>query len=248
MTPDDHDQVRRAIEACRNAGLPVIGPQDCTCGLSGRLVVLAGPDGLRVVWPYEQRCPIHDSRAREESQPVRGVRATRSRSQAHPRHMDTTKSESAMSRRVPYPVRKLAAQLAAQFGQDATLARRLNAAQERLQSANDRLWWGLHPDGLSAVYGEDPAAVEVAFAEHRSEVLGTADPHAAVQHVRWQIHSAFRDYQTAAEERRQLAAETGELIHHLVHALVIAGWTEEQARNANVNQLATNNPTPPRRN
>lgn len=67
MTPNDHDQVRRAIEACRNAGLPVIDPQDCTCGLSGRLVVLAGPDGLRVVWPYEQRCPIHGSRAREGS-------------------------------------------------------------------------------------------------------------------------------------------------------------------------------------
>ena len=164
--------------------------------------------------------------------------------------MDSAKSEWAMSRCVPDPVRKLAAQLAAQFGQDATLARRLNAAQERLQSANDRLWWGLHPDGLAAVYGEDPAAVEVASAEHRSEVLGTPDPLAAVQHVHWQIHSAFRDYQTAAEERRQLAADIGELIHQFIDGLptFTAGWTEEQARNANVNQLATNNPTPPRRN
>jgi hypothetical protein len=215
-------------------------------GATGR--VLAGPDGLRVVWPYEQCCPIHGSRAREGSQLVTGVRATRSRSQARPRRMDTAKSKWAMSRCVPDPVRKLAAQLAAQFGQDATLARRLNAAQERLQSANDRLWWGLHPDGLAAVYGEDPAAVEVAFAEHRSEVLGTPDPLAAVQHVHWQIHSAFRDSQTAAEERRQLAADIGELIHQFVDALVTAGWTEEQARNANVNQLANNNPTPLRRN
>jgi len=228
MTRNDHDQVGRAIEACRTAGRPVLDPQDCTCGLSGRLVVLAGPQGLRLVWPYEHPCPIHGPRARERSEPVTGVHATR--------------------RRVPDPVRKLAAQLAAQFGQDATLARRLNAAQERLQSANDRLWWGLHPDGLAAVYGEDPVAVEVAFAEHRSEVLGAPDPLAAVQHVHWQIHSAFRDYQTAAEERRQLAADTGELIRQLVDALLTAGWTEEQARNANVNELATNHPTPLRKN
>ncbi len=82
MTRDDHDQVRRAIQACRYAGLPVVDPEDCTCGLSGRLVVVAGPEGLRLVWPYEQRCPIHGSRACEGSQPVRRVRATRPRSQA----------------------------------------------------------------------------------------------------------------------------------------------------------------------
>ncbi len=148
-----------------------------------------------------------------------------------------------MSRRVPDLVRKLAAQLGVLFARDHTLARRLNAAQTRLQSANDRLWWGLHPDGLAAVYGESPAAVEVAFAEHRSEVLGASDPLAAVQQVHWQVRSAFRDYQTAAEERRQLAAEIGELIRQLVDALVTVGWTEEQARNANVNELATNNRT-----
>ena len=76
------DRGKRAIQACREAGFPVIDPEDCTCGLSGRLVVLAGPDGLRIVWPYEQRCPIHGARDRERPQPVTRVRAGRSRSQA----------------------------------------------------------------------------------------------------------------------------------------------------------------------
>jgi hypothetical protein len=76
------DRGKRAIKACREAGFPVIDPEDCTCGLSGRLVVLAGPDGLRIVWPYEQRCPIHGARDRERLQPVTRARAGRSRSQA----------------------------------------------------------------------------------------------------------------------------------------------------------------------
>jgi hypothetical protein len=62
------DGVGRAIQACRRAGLPVIDPEDCTCSLRGRLVVLAEHDGLRVVWPYDQDCPIH--RRRELEQPV----------------------------------------------------------------------------------------------------------------------------------------------------------------------------------
>ena len=48
MTGSDERQVRRAIRACRSAGLPVIEPGDCSCGLSGHLVVLARPDGLRL--------------------------------------------------------------------------------------------------------------------------------------------------------------------------------------------------------
>jgi hypothetical protein len=76
------DRGKRAIKACREAGLPVIDPEDCTCGLSGRLVVLAGPDGLRIVWPYQQRCPIHDARDRQRPQPITRLRTGRSHSQA----------------------------------------------------------------------------------------------------------------------------------------------------------------------
>ena len=96
---------------------------------------------------------------------------------------------------------------------------------------------GYPPDGLAAVYEEHPVAVDVAFAENRSEVLGAPDPLTAAQQVHWSIDSAFIDYQTAAEERRQLAADIGETIRQFLDALVAAGWTEEQARNANVHQL-----------
>lgn len=88
-----------------------------------------------------------------------------------------------MSRSVPAATRELAAHLNVLFAQDAALVRRLNQAQQRLRSANDRLSWDLHPDGLAAIYSEDPAAVDVAFAEHRSEALGAPDPLAAIQRV-----------------------------------------------------------------
>jgi hypothetical protein len=56
--------------------------------------------------------------------------------------------------------------------------------------------------------------------------------------ARWTIDRAFRDYQAAAEERRQLAAGIGEVIRRFVDALVAAGWSEQQARAANVHELA----------
>ena len=151
-----------------------------------------------------------------------------------------------MSRSVPAATHELAARLDVLFAHDAALVRRLNQAQQRLRKANDRLWWGLHPDGLAAVYSEDPAAVDVAFAEHRSEALGAPDPLAAIQRVHWSIHNAFLTHQAAAEERRQLAADVGEVTRQLVDELLAAGWTEEQARNANIHQIATNNPANPR--
>ena len=77
---------------------------------------------------------------------------------------------------ISHRARALAAQLEREFARDAELAKGLCDAQERLAHANDRLWWGIHPDGLVAVYDEDPAVVEVAFAENRSELLGAADP------------------------------------------------------------------------
>jgi hypothetical protein len=162
--------------------------------------------------------------------------------------MDARRSQRAMSRAVPDLARKLAGRLDALFTHDATLAHRLNDAQQRLQHANNRLWSGAHPDGLAAIYGEHPAAVDVAFAEHRSEVLGAPDPLTAIQQVHRQIHRAFIAYQTVAEERRQLAAEIGELVRQLVDALLTAGWTEEQARTTNIHELATHKPATHRRN
>ena len=107
------DQPTRAIRACHHAGLPVVNPGDCTCALRGRLVVLAWPGGLRVVWPYEERCRIHGLPDRAVSQPAAEVRA---------QYMETADGKPAVGRSVSAFVQRLAAQLDAQFGQDAALA------------------------------------------------------------------------------------------------------------------------------
>ena len=77
-------------------------------------------------------------------------------------------------------------------------------------------------------------------------MLGARDPLAAIQRVHWRIRSAFLSHQGAADERRQLAAEIGELIRQLVDALVAAGWSEEQARNTDVHEITTSKPAKPR--
>jgi len=58
------DQASRAIRACQRAGLPVISGYECSCRLRGRLVVLAHPGRLEIVWPYCHPCPIHDQASR----------------------------------------------------------------------------------------------------------------------------------------------------------------------------------------
>ncbi len=189
------DQVKRTIQACRRAGLPVIDGEECTCSLDGQLVVLAHEDGLQVVWPYHPHCRIHRPRDREVSAP--GDKDAARPSEVAGRGGGEAQAKRGRSTRlVSEVVRGLAAQLELRFHEDAELARRLRDAQERPQSANDR-WRGLHPDGLAAIYGEHPAAVEAARAENRSEVLGAPDVLAALQEVHWRIHGAFLAYQAA---------------------------------------------------
>jgi hypothetical protein len=53
-----------------------------------------------------------------------------------------------------------------------------------------------------------------------------------------QIHRAFWTYQHASEQRRQLAACVGELSQQLTDALTAAGYSRQQARSANVEELA----------
>ena len=94
---------------------------------------------------------------------------------------------------------------------------------------------------MATLHGDHPAAVEVAFAEHRSEALCTPDPPQAIQQahrqIHRQIHRAHCDYQDAAEERRQLAVDIGEITRSFVDELIAAGWSEPEARNANVHEL-----------
>ena len=142
-----------------------------------------------------------------------------------------------MSRAIPERTRQLAAELERRFARDAELATQLNDAQRRLRDANDRLWSGLHPDGIAAIYGEHPAAVEAATAHSRSQALDSPDALRAVQQVHWSIHKAFISYQSGAERRRQGAAETGELASELMTTLVGAGWSPKDARVTNIRSL-----------
>jgi len=61
-----------------------------------------------------------------------------------------------------------------------------------------------------------------------------ADPLAIHQ----QIHRAFWVYQQASEQRRELAVDVGELSQQLTDTLTAAGYSRQQARSANVHELA----------
>ena len=95
---------------------------------------------------------------------------------------------------------------------------------------------------LAALFGQDSEIVSALNGAH--DLLAGAndrlwsDPAADPLSVHQQIHRGFCAYQQASEQRRQLAAEVGETIRQFVDALVSAGWSEDQARNANVHQLA----------
>jgi len=156
-----------------------------------------------------------------------------------------------MTADVPETAQRLASELADAFETDRGLAEQLNAAQYRLQAANSQLWSGLHPDSLGLLNDDTSAA---AIGEGSSVIAGLASDairfeHTVVeaeaallsklQEVHWTIHRAFSEYQRISEDRRHLAAEIGELIAAFVSELVAAGWTEEQARNADVHQLVT---------
>ena len=98
---------------------------------------------------------------------------------------------------------------------------------------------GLHPDGLADIYGEDPAAVQVAFAENRSEVLAAPDPLRAVQQCSGTSTGRSSNTRPPLRTAGKLAAVTRELIDRFVDTLVAAGWSQEQARTANVHELAS---------
>jgi hypothetical protein len=111
-------------------------------------------------------------------------------------------------RAVPAQARQLAARLSALFDRDLEIVKRLNHAHHRLANANQQLDAPTAPD-----------------------TLRLPDLHR-------QIQRAFRAYQDAAEQRRQLAVDVGELAQQLTDTLTAAGWTAQQARHANVHQLA----------
>ncbi len=137
--------------------------------------------------------------------------------------------------------RLLAAELERVFAQDAALAHKLNDAHRRLLDANDRLWSGLHPDDLRAVYSDYAESEGMRLGSvggSCSQVLDSSDVLDAVQEAHWEIHRAHCDYREVAEARRHLAVDVGETIRAFLHELITAGWSEPEARDANVHELA----------
>jgi len=147
-------------------------------------------------------------------------------------------------RAVPAPARGLAARLSALFERDVEIVERLNDAQCRLYNANERLWSGLSPDVFGLIYdGSAPAGasrIHALMADARG--AGGPDTGAVALSVLQETHSAIRSgfhaYQAACEERRQLSFEVGELSWQLTDVLCAAGWSADEARNADVHELA----------
>ena len=147
---------------------------------------------------------------------------------------------SSGDRVVPALARELAARLSALFERDVEIVKRLSDAQRRVREANERLYSGLSPDAFGLLYdGIGPAgssqiaAVMMDGARDReSAVL------AALQEIHWAIHRGFCEYRSACEERRQLAVDVGEITAKFIEVLCGAGFSEDEARKANVHELA----------
>lgn len=141
---------------------------------------------------------------------------------------------------VPVLARELAARLSVLFERDVEIVKRVNDARSRVRGANERLWAGLSPDAFGLLYdGAGPAgSSEIAALmmdgvhDRESAVL------AAVQEIHWAIHRGFCEYQSACEERRQLAVDVGEISAMFIEVLCGAGFSEADARAANVHELA----------
>jgi hypothetical protein len=145
---------------------------------------------------------------------------------------------------VPARARALAARLSALFERDVEIVGRLNDAQSRLRDANERLWSGLAPDAFGLVYDGAASAGRSQIAELMRDArdAGASGTDTAVlealQQIHWTIHKAFWAYQSACEERRQLAVDVGELSAQLAEVLCAAGFSADDARSADVHKLA----------
>jgi hypothetical protein len=89
---------------------------------------------------------------------------------------------------------------------------------------------------LAGLFDRDRGlAVELNGAQRR--LLGANDRRAlglARDEVRADVQQAFLEYSHAAEKRCQLAAEIGEATAELIAGMQVAGFSERQARSADV--------------
>lgn len=95
---------------------------------------------------------------------------------------------------------------------------------------------------LAALFGQDSEIVQALNDAHHL-LVGANDrlrsgPAADPLVIHQQVHRAFWAYQQASEQRRQLAVDVGELSQQLTDTLTAAGYHPEQARSANLHELA----------
>src|ERR1019366_192893 len=139
---------------------------------------------------------------------------------------------------VPALARELAAQLSALFERDVTIVGRLSDAQYRLTDANERLCSGLSPGAFGLLRdGAGPAGSSQIAALMDGVCAGEAAVLAVLEQIHWSIHRGFCDYRAACEERRQLDVDVGEITAKFIEVLCGAGFSENEARAANVHQL-----------
>jgi len=190
--------------------------------------------------------PEHDPQP-----PTRAARAGRVRTE----NLNRSAVASAPDiRTVLARARELASGLAGLFERDGQLSERLNDAQTRLETANLRLWSGLHPDAVPLLYDDTHAVAIVADGRVRSEVNAVitdqlhdgVDPRqpetavlAVVQEIHWMIHRALLDHRDTYEQRRQLAIDVGELARQLTDTLTAAAGPNSK----HAPQTSTTSPT-----
>jgi hypothetical protein len=150
--------------------------------------------------------------------------------------MSVSPPDSVMPGVLGVEVRVLAGVLAALFERDRRLAVALSTAQRRLLAANERLTVAM-PVGavLCALFGPDDA--DAGWAGRRPAVLDAESPVIALSEVADTVWRAFFAYQNTAEQRRQVGADVGEATVRLVDALIAAGFSDTQARRADVRAL-----------
>jgi hypothetical protein len=132
--------------------------------------------------------------------------------------------------------RRAAVRVAEAFARDQRLVVELNRAQERLLEANGWLTEGLSAEALQEFFG--PGGPGLGLSGFQPRVLEDPHPREALERVGRRIREAFYEYWCVADERRVLGVDVGEATAMLVDALVAAGWSEQQARDAGVLELS----------
>ena len=140
---------------------------------------------------------------------------------------------------VPVLARELATRLSALFERDVEIVNRVNDAQHRLTEANERLRSGLSPDAFGLL---NDTIVPAGSSRVGTLMDGGRDAETALLgalgQIHWSIDRGFCDYQSACEERRQLAVDVGEISAKFIEVLCGAGWSEDDACAVNVHELA----------